>query len=379
VSATGAPAHRPKSLLIVRLGAMGDIVHTLPAANTLGRALPDAQIGWMVEERWAELLCAKGAARYGTRSPSRPLVDFVHVVNTKVWRKSPLSGETRQQLSAALKQIRDQKYDIAVDFQGAIKSALLARLSGARTVVGMQQPRETPAKMFYARQVKTLGAHVMEQYHSLADDIVEGADGLRASLDRTGVDARLHTTPADHIVEFPRDDDAEAAVISKLKNISGRIAILNPGAGWAAKEWPPDRYGAVAKELARQGFTPLINFGPGEEALTGTVETSSNGAARAISCSLAELIALTRRASLFIGGDTGPLHLAVALGVPAVALFGPTDPARNGPFGGRSIVLRSPASKTSLSHTSTPDPGLHAITPEEVLSAAHGLLEATSV
>ena len=149
MSAAGAPHHSPKSLLIVRLGAMGDIVHTLPAAATLRRAFPNAQIGWMVEERWAELLCAKSAPRSGTRSPSRPLVDFVHVVSTKLWRKSPLSGETRQQFSAALKEVRDQKYDIAIDFQGAIKSALLARLSASRTVIGMQQPRETPARLFY--------------------------------------------------------------------------------------------------------------------------------------------------------------------------------------------------------------------------------------
>jgi len=369
VSAVEAPNRSPKSLLIVRLGAMGDIVHALPAAATLRRTFPYSQIGWMVEERWAELLCAKSSPRSGARSPSRPLIDFVHAVNTKLWRKSPFSGETRRQFSAALKEVRDQRYDIAIDFQGAIKSALLARLSAARTVVGMQQPRETPARLFYARQVKTNGAHVIEQYQSLADTVVNGS----------GVDARYHPNSADQIVQFPHDETAEGAVTDKLKNINGRIVILSPGTGWGTKEWPPDRFGMVAQELAMEGYIPLINFGPGEEALARTVETSSNGAARAISCSLAELIALTRRASLFIGGDTGPLHLAVALGIPVVAIFGPTDPARNGPFGERSIVLRDPASRTSLSHTSTPDPGLLRIMPDEVLTAAHRLLEAASV
>ena len=109
MSAVEAPNRSPKSLLIVRLGAMGDIVHALPAAATLRRAFPYAQIGWMVEERWAELLCAKSAPRSGAQSPSRPLVDFVHAVNTKLWRKSPFSGETRRQFSAALKEVRDQK------------------------------------------------------------------------------------------------------------------------------------------------------------------------------------------------------------------------------------------------------------------------------
>jgi heptosyltransferase I len=383
VSATGAPGHSPKSLLIVRLGAMGDVIHTLPAATTLRRAFPDAQIGWIVEERWAELLCAKGTAGFGPRSPARPLVDFVHLVNTKSWRKSPLSGKTRQQFSAALKEVRDQKYEIAIDLQGAIKSALLARLVGAGTVFGMQQPRETPARMFYARQVPTSGAHVIEQYQSLADAVVReyvvsGDEGRRAALDQAGVDARPHTDISENLPSFPHDDAAEAAVRDKLQNISGGIVILNPGAGWAAKEWPPDRYGAVAQQLALKGFTPLVNYGPGEELLAQVVETSSRGTARAMSCSLAELIALTRRARLVIGGDTGPLHLAATLGVPVVAIFGPTDPARNGPYSGCSIVLRNPATKTSLSHTSTPDPGLLQITPYEVLSAAHRLLEDTS-
>ena len=382
MSAT-APCHSPKSLLIVRLGAMGDVIHTLHAATKLRHAFPDAQIGWMVEERWTELLCAKAATRSGPRSPARPLVDFVHTVNTKSWRKSPLSNETRRQFSAAFKEVRNQKYEIAIDFQGAIKSALLARLAGASTVVGMQEPRESPARMFYARRVKTAGAHVIEQYESLAAAVVRDFDssaseGRRASLDRTAEGSRPHVDIAGTWVAFPCDETAESAVTDKLKNLSGPVVILNPGAGWATKEWPPERYGEVARTFANKGLTPIVNYGPGEEPLARAVEAASNGVARTMACSLAELIALTRRASLFIGGDTGPLHLATALDVPVVAIFGPTDPARNGPYGRRSIVLRNAASRTSLSHTSTPDPGLLAITPQELLSAAHRLLEDAS-
>jgi heptosyltransferase-1 len=121
---------------------------------------------------------------------------------------------------------------------------------------------------------------------------------------------------------------------------------------------------------------PVIHFGPGEEELAAKVRRASGDAAHPISCSISELIALTRRAKLFIGGDTGPLHLAAALRIPVVAIFGPTDPARNGPYGTTSIVLRNPASKTSLSHTSGPDPGLLNISTGEVISAARKLLEA---
>jgi heptosyltransferase-1 len=160
-----------------------------------------------------------------------------------------------------------------------------------------------------------------------------------------------------------------------LQGSTNPFALINPGAGWGAKQWPAERYGGVARALAGDGLIPFINFGPGEEKLANQVETASGGKARPVTCSVGELIALTRRARLFIGGDTGPLHLAAALQVPVVAIFGPTDPARNGPYGTRSIVLRNSESRTSLSHTSAPDPGLLQITSEEAIAAARTLLK----
>jgi heptosyltransferase-1 len=154
----------------------------------------------------------------------------------------------------------------------------------------------------------------------------------------------------------------------------GNLVLINPGAGWGAKQWPPERYGRVAKELALEGFLSFINFSPGEEQLAKIVETVSEGTARLFLGSLTQLIALTRRARLFIGGDTGPMHLAAALRIPVVGIFGPTDPARNGPFGTRSIDLRSPASTTSHKRRARPDEGLLEITPEQVLKAARQLL-----
>lgn len=350
---TGANA--PESLLVVRLGAMGDVIHTLHAGSALRDALPNTRIGWIIEERWAELLCAKDASRSGPRSPCRPIVDFVHTVDTKRWRKSLLSRETQRQISAALEEVRQQKYDIAVDFQGALKSAVIARCARAGDIYGMKRPRETAARMFYKHQISTNGPHVIEHYHSLAEAV--GGRPLTSVY-----------------VTLPQDSVAEKAFEDRLKN-ARNIVLINPGAGWAAKEWPPERYGLVAATLAKAAFTPLINYGPGEEQLAEAVRSSSAGAAQLISCSIGELIALTRRARLVIGGDTGPLHLAAALKIPVVAIFGPTDPARNGPYGTKSIVLRDPASHTSLSHTSAHDPGLLNITPAQVIAAAGGLLE----
>jgi heptosyltransferase-1 len=367
----GAPANPPRSLLVVRLGAMGDVIHTMYAVSLLRQSLPETQIGWVIEERWAELLCAKGEPRSGARSPSRPLVDFVHVVNTKSWRKAPLASETRQQFSAALKEIREQQYDVAIDFQGAIKSVLLARLSRPKTLLGMDEPREAPARLFYSQRVRTNGAHVIEQYGSLAEAVLVNR---RTSLDRTAEGGRPYANLNASGDVLPRDTAAEQVIADKLHTTNAPIVLINPGAGWGAKEWSPVRYGEVARALTKEGARVLVNYGPGEEQLAKIVQDSSDGAAEPITCSIAELIALTRQAKSFIGGDTGPLHLASAMGVPVIAIFGPTDPARNGPYSQNSIVVRNPASRTSLSHTREPDRGLLQIMPDQVLAAARKLL-----
>jgi len=344
----------PRRLLIVRLGSMGDIIHTLPAATALRLALPGASIGWVVEERWAELLCTLPEPRSGLRSPRRPLVDRVHTVNTKTWRNSLLSMQTWEQIAAGLSQLRAQRYEVAVDFQGALRSALLARWSGAPVIYGVSQPRENVASMFCTRQMIARGSHVVEQNLSLAEAVA------RRPLEMPKV-------------EFPHDDSVDKQFEDRLRPYRG-FALLNPGAGWGAKQWPAERYGFVARRLAEDGVKSLINFGPGEESLMQAVESSSEGTAEGIASSLTELIALTRRARIFIGGDTGPMHLAAALGVPVVAIFGPTNPARNGPFGTRSIVLRSPASPTTHSRHAQPDSGMLEISSEEVVASARKLL-----
>jgi heptosyltransferase-1 len=153
-----------------------------------------------------------------------------------------------------------------------------------------------------------------------------------------------------------------------------RFAILNPGAGWGAKCWPAESFGTVARALAERGFASIVNHGPGEEALAEAVHEASGRIAVPLKCSVGELIALTRRARIFIGGDTGPMHLAAALHVPVVALFGPTRPERNGPYRTRTVVLRSPESIDNSSHTNVPDTGLLSILPGSVIDAVDQLL-----
>jgi heptosyltransferase I len=362
------PAGTPRfdSLLIVRLSAMGDIIHTLPAAAALRLAFPHATLGWLVEERWAELLCTLRYPRSGRRSAQRSLVDRVHSVNTAEWRRALFSFNTWQQIAVGLSELRGIRYDAAVDFQGAFRSALLARWSGAPIVYGNAQAHENAASMFYTRKVlvKTTGTHVVEQGLALAEEVIRTG----------GVPTEIIPTPKVELqAEFPEDPDAEAKIAGLTGD--GNFAILNPGAGWGAKRWPAERYGQVAKELAKDGLCSLVNYGPGEEELAVAVEAAGERAARKISCSVSELIALTRRARLFIGGDTGPMHMAAALKIPVVAIFGPTDPARNGPFGTRSIVLRSPSSMTDHTRRREPEQGLLAITVGEVVAASRKLLQ----
>jgi heptosyltransferase-1 len=352
------PEKKIERLLVVRLSAMGDVIHTLPAVHALRTAFPQAHIGWLIEERWAELLSAPGSPRRGARSSLRPLVDEVHTVNLKAWRKSLFSISTVQRVATVWNDVRDARYDAAVDLQGAMRSAVLARLSGARAVYGAAEPRESPASLWYTRKAIAHGRHVVEQNLSVAEALV-GSEII----------------PSREIsCDLPCDPKAEARIGQRLAEHGiGDFALLNPGAGWGAKRWPAERYGEVARGLANQGLRSILNYGPGEEELVRVAEVASGGTARVMSCTITELIALTRRARLFIGGDTGPLHLAAALRVPVVAIYGPTDPARNGPYGTRNIVLRSAESVTSHARRAAVDEGLLAIGSDAVVMAANRL------
>jgi heptosyltransferase-1 len=339
------------------MSAMGDVIHGMPAIAALRTAKPNLQIGWLIEQRWMELLCAHPLERLQPRSELKPLADWVHVSDFKKWRKGLTSSATWSDMGSCLREVRATKYHVALDLQGTIRSATAARLSGAKTRVGATEPREGPARRFYTNPIAMAGTHVIEQALSLAS----AAAGEELCFE----------PPV-----FPRDPATEAWADRFCSSVGLRpLAIVNPGAGWGAKCWPAESYGAVAKALGDRGMAVMVNYGPGEEPLADSVREHSGGTARALKSSISELIALTRRASLFVGGDTGPMHLAAALEVPVVALFGPTRPDRNGPYATRSIVLRSPESVDNRSHVEHPDTGLLSITPEEVISAANELLK----
>ncbi len=184
---------------------------------------------------------------------------------------------------------------------------------GCRRLIGEAKPREPAARWLFSERVATRGAHVIEQDVELASAVA--GDAL------TPVKPWLPVDPA-----------AEAWTDEVLPSANQAAVLINPGAGWGAKRWPAERYAAVAQALAGRGFRVLVNAGPGEEPLVESIVKRSADAATPLSCSLDQLIALTRRVALAIAGDTGPLHLACALGRPVVGIYGPTDPSRNGPY-----------------------------------------------
>jgi len=353
-------------LLVVRLGAMGDILHALSAVTALRMAHPAWTIDWVVEPRWRALLAAEGSTgrQSGPSSTQKqsappaspqPVVDRLHLAATKEWRKAPFNRHTLHEITALRAALKAGEYDAVIDLQGAIRSAVVARLAGCSRVIGEAEPRERAARWLFTEQVVTHGAHVIEQDVELVSTI--------AGDELTPVRPWL---PVDSAAEAWADD---------LFSLSKRPAVLvNPGAGWGAKRWPAERYAAVAQGLIERGFRVLVNAGPGEEPLAEIIAAHTKGAATALTCTLAQLIALTRRIALCVAGDTGPLHLACALGRPVVGIYGPTDPSRNGPFGTRFKVLRSPESRRDHTRNQAPEAGLLTIQPEEVLRAAGALL-----
>lgn len=293
-------------ILIVRLGALGDLVHTIPVAAALRRAHPTGQIDWVVDARHAELL------------------DLVRVLD----RVIALEGATPGGWIRAVRELRRVRYDVALDLQGLMKSALLARASGPRRVIGFSiwHLREKGARPFYSEVGEDRRAEAGSQDHVILKNL--------RLLETVGV-----RTPD---VEFPLRDAASPAADVVHGLLAGApFALLNPGAAWPNKRWPPERLGGVASFLRDvRGLRSVVLWGPGEAPLAQAVVDASDGAAiLAPPTRMADLVRLSRAAAVVVSGDTGPLHVAAAAGAPLVAVFGPTDPLRNGPWAADDVFV----------------------------------------
>jgi len=334
---------------------MGDILHALPAVTALRLAHPEWFLGWAVEPRWQGLLRADSDIE--RRDDGMPLVDCVHLVNAKGWARRPLHPATLGEIGRLRRELGEARYDVCVDLQGAVRSAVIGRWAGAARMIGEAEPRENAARWFFGERVPTTGRHVIEQAVEVLNVVAGESLPVISPL-------------------LPGDAGSKYWCDSVLAGrVRAPFVLISPGAGWGAKRWPAARYGEVAKELAARGFGVVVNAGPEEVELASELVAASGGAAVAVTPEMGELIELMRRCSLTIAGDTGPLHLACALGKPVVGIFGPTDPARNGPFGCEFRVLRHPESKRDHSRRREPEAGLLTISPEMVVDAALELLQ----
>ncbi len=330
---------------------MGDILHALPAITALRAAHPEWFLGWAVEPQWHDLLCAGECDK---RGPRMPIIDAIHIVPAKQWAHAPVSMKTLWDIRRVRRELREARYDICIDLQGAVRSAVIGRWARTSRLIGEDKPREYAARWLFSERVQTRGVHVIEQ-------AIEVANAVASEL-----------LPA-MLPWLPTDTNAE----TKAHSIAQPFVLISPGAGWGAKRWPTERYAAVARGLHQAGYKAVVNTGPGEESITRELASLSGDSATVLRLTISELIAITRRASLAIAGDTGPLHLASALGKPVVGIFGPTDPARNGPFWGSFKVLRHPESRRDHARHAEPEAGLLTISPEAVLDAAMSLLKET--
>jgi heptosyltransferase I len=342
-----------KRVLISRIGAMGDVLHALPAVAALRALHPDWFIGWAIEPRWSGLLQIAGdfedmSQGVGHFAP-KALVDRWYRVPTQRWRKRPFAGETISDILALREVLREERFDLCVDLQGSLKSAWVGGMAKAGAMVGSEKPRERMARWWYGEKVQLEGVHVVEQACEL----------LGAAVGET-------LTPAK--VQLPMEERDE---LWAHKATKGRgFALISPGAGWGAKMWPAERYGQVAVELGRTtGLRTLVNASLQGSGEAEDVVRASEGFATAVPCTVGQLIALTRRAEVVIAGDSGPLHLAAALERPVVGIYGPTDPKRNGPWGTRSRVLRDAESVTSHKRVKMVEAGMLRVQVEGVVAA----------
>jgi heptosyltransferase-1 len=290
---------------------MGDVIHTLPAVASLKKSFPSSAISWVVRPQWMPLL------------EGNPTVDEV----------IPFE-RTGQGIRAAWKQIRSARFDLVVDFQGLIQSALIARAARSRETVGFRwrEAREKLAALFYSTRAATTGPHRVDSYLQVA--AAAGATEL--------------------VRDFPLPAGRAEGDLP-----DGPFVLASPLAGWGSKQWPLEYYSEIARKV------PLVVNGP--PAAKAVLETIQ-GAHLHLS-SIPGLIYATRRAGAVIGVDSGPMHLAAALKKHGVAIFGPTDPVTHGPYGGTLKVLRDPRARTSYKRQEAIDPNMKAIRPQLVLEA----------
>jgi lipopolysaccharide heptosyltransferase I len=332
----------PQRILVVRLSAIGDAIVTLPMLCALRDCYPEAFIAWVAEPGPAKIIAGHSA------------LDELIVVR-KGWMKSPL------QIMRLRSKLRSLNFDLTIDPQGLTKSAAAAWLSGAKRRIGFSPPagRELSPRLNNELLLP-------ETTH-----IVDRQVGL---LEALGI--------VDPGIEFRIPDDAQATrtvdALIESCDLQLPFVVVNPGAGWFSRTWPPVRYGLVARHLGLQyGIRSIVVWsGEQERRRAEEIEQFAEGQATlAPATTLPELAALLRRAAMYLGSDTGPMHLAAAVGTRCLALFGTTRPQDSGPYGERHVRIQSfYQAGSSRERRQASNEAMRAITVEEVTQACEQVL-----
>ncbi len=305
-----------KRILIVKLSSIGDVVHALPVLKTLRKNYPGAYISWVVESKAREIL-------EGNKD-----LDEIIVINTGKWRKR-LNRSTINEMISKIKVLRGKKFDLAIDIQGLIKSGVIAYLSGARVRIGFNRgdAREPLNRLFMTVEASPIGKdiHVIDKNLSLLGSL---------GLNSFSKEFTIQTSPAD---EKYIDDFLRAKNIDPEK---GFIAV-NPGVGFKTKKWETRKYAELSDGIMDElNKKVILTWGPGEEGLVSEISNMMHH--KPVTppfTTVKQAAVLLRRCKMFIGSDTGPLHITAALNIPTVAIFGPTDPIRNGPYGNNHTII----------------------------------------
>ena len=333
-------------MLVVRLGAIGDVVNALVFATALKEARLDIHLGWVVHPLAAPLV------------QGHPCIDRVHL-----WKRTAGPSAFATELARLVREVRAERYDLAVDLQRIQKSAFLARFSGAPRVLGYDRARAKELSWLWTKEripAREQARHMLLHYLEFAQYL--------------GVETK---TPR-HL--FPPDDAAEAWGAELVRELGAEPVLVNLGATKPANRWIPERFGVLARELSRD--VPVCFTGGTSDLSVASAARAASGDARVRDLvgqtSLRQLVALTRRARLYIGCDTGPMHIAAGLGTPVVALFGPADPARTGPWGSGHRILRVPPPCAPCNRRTCNQPRhacMEDITVEHVLAAVRAQLK----
>ena len=302
-------------LLIVKLGAIGDIIHTLPAVCSIRRNMPGIRIGWVAEHRSAEIIRGHSA------------VDELIEIDTRRWRSGMPAAQVLSEVAKEMSGLRRSGYEVAVDFQGLIKSAAIVKASGAADRWGFSRKdlREPAGRFLLNHTVETpRGTHVIHKNLFLA----RGA--LSLPNDDGRVEFGIATGPEHRL---------EADVIAE--KVGGAFAILNPAGGWVTKLWSAEKFGQLSDRIHDQhGLKSVLVTGPAESELAQRVLAASRTAnILSVQPSLKGFFELAKRTQVYVGGDTGPTHLAIAARAPVVGIFGPTEWWRNGSLDENDICV----------------------------------------